>query len=84
MSALGSAPTISASTRLPSANWTKSAVARRSAWSPTVTTCALVTISPRSLTTKPEPCPRPPPPSSPPAPSSKTESMVTTPGASRR
>ncbi len=87
MSAFGSAPTILASTWLPSANSTKTWLARRARDpSPWVTTCALVAISPSALSTKPEPTPPPP---SPPPPSTesrlsspKSDTTVTTPGAS--
>ena len=83
MSAFGSAPTISASTWLPSANSTKTSFARETAsLSPVVTTCALVTTSPSPLSTKPEPTPPPPCSSESSPPASNSDSTVTTPGAS--
>ena len=77
-SAKGSKPTISAATTLRSGNSTKTSLAgTRLPLDSSVTTWALVTISPSSLRTKPEP-------SAAPALSPKIERIVTTPGAASR
>jgi hypothetical protein len=84
-SANGSNPTIVASILFWSVNWTNTASASLisgppSAW-PSVTTWALVTISPSSEITKPEPCPAWGPVPSGFAPSGRIELTVTTLGA---
>ena len=77
-SALRSVPTICAGTRLLSANWMYTSLARCSLGGSPSTTCAFVTTAPCASITKPEPSA-----AWPSLPVPKSEMIVTTPGASR-